>query len=193
MQSGSGQARRKRGSRQQGFTLIELLVTISVIAILLAIGVPYFSDATLGSTLSSYANSLAASAYLARGEAIKTNGAATLCVSSNGTSCGGGGWEQGWIVFRDPNRNAAVDGGEAVIQVKGALAPGMKIDANPAATSFTFLPTGVGVLADATAVTVDTTLTVCRLTPNPGTQERVVRIGVTGLPSVTRTTTGACS
>lgn len=172
-------------SPERGFTLVELLVTISVMAILLVIAVPSFTDVTLGSKLSSYANSLAASAYLARSEAIKTNNSATLCVSSNGTSCAAGGWEQGWIVFRDPNKNAAVDAGEAVIQVQAALPTGMKVAADTGATSFIFSPTGVSSFLS------DTTLTVCRATP-AGSQERVVTIRATGRPDVKKTATGIC-
>jgi type IV fimbrial biogenesis protein FimT len=158
---------------QHGFTLIELMVTIAVMAILLAIAVPSFTDVTLGSKLSSYANNLAASAYLARGEAIKRNAAVTLCA---GTSCpGAGGWEQGWIV-------QAADG--TVIQRQQALSTGLKFTEAGGATSLIFQPSGVGATS--------ASLKVCRATPTLGGIERVVSITATGRPSVTRTTTGLC-
>ena len=160
-----------------GFTLIELLVTISVAAILLMIAVPSFLDATLGSKLSSYANNFAASAHLARSEAIKRNAVVTLCVSSNGTSCASGGWEQGWIV-------RAADG--SVIQRQQALPAGLKFSEAAAKDSIGFRPSGVG--TDSAA-----TLTVCRATPTVGGQEREVSISVTGRPSVKKTTSGSCS
>ena len=157
---------------QAGFTLIELMVTIAVMAILLAFGVPYFSDVSLGSKLGSYANSLVANAYLARSEAIKTNSPVTLCASSNGTSCAGA-WEQGWIVL---------SGGTA-IQHQPALPPGFLVNAS--AGSIDFLPTGVSASTAAT-------LKVCRSAPTAGWTERKVSISATGLPSVTKTTTGTC-
>ncbi|MHB1054096.1 MAG: GspH/FimT family pseudopilin [Thiobacillus sp.] len=166
----------KRGPLQRGFTLIELMVTISILAILLMIAVPSFIEVTLGSKLGAYANNLAASAHLARSEAIKRNAVVTLCVSSNGTSCASGGWEQGWIV-------RAADG--TVVQRQQALPAGFKATETGGATSIGFQPSGVGAAA--------ATLTVCRATPTAGGQERVVTISPTGRPNVTKTTTGSCS
>jgi type IV fimbrial biogenesis protein FimT len=132
----------------------------------------------LGSKLGSYANSLVSGAHLARSEAIKRGAPVTLCVSSNGTSCGSGsgGWEQGWIV-------RATDG--TVIQRQQALPADLKVTEGVASTSLVFNPSGVGASSAA--------FTVCRATPTAGGQERVVSISLTGRPSVAKTTTGSCS
>jgi len=158
---------------QQGFTLIELMITITVLGILLAVAVPSFTDAVLGSKLRSYANNFLASVYLARGEAIKRNSVVNLCASSNGTSCTGD-WEQGWIVLT----------GTTVIQRQSALSSGMKMTESGGVSSINFQPTGVGV--------TPATLTVCRATPSVGGQERVISISATGRASVAKTTTGSC-
>lgn len=161
---------------QGGFTLIELMITIAVMAILLAIVIPSFTDATLGSKLRSQANDLAAGVLLARSEAIKRNKTVTLCASSNGTSCTGG-WADGWIVIGS-------DG--TVILKHPAAAGGFLINSTSATvTSVIFQPTGVGA--------TQTTLTVCRATPSVGSQERAVRISTTGKTKVSKTTTGSCS
>ena len=159
---------------QQGFSLIELMIAIALLGILLAIAVPSFTDAVLGSKLRSYANNFLASTYQARGEAIKRNSVVKLCASSNGTSCTGS-WEQGWIV-------QAFDG--TVIQRQPALSSGMKMTESGGISSIDFQPTGVGA--------TQATLTVCRATPSAGDQERVISINSTGRASISKTTTGSC-
>ena len=165
-----------------GFTLIELVVTVLILAILVTVGVPSFSDATLGSRLGSYANELVTSAYLARSEAMKRNLPVTLCTSTNGTSCAvSGGWEQGWIVLEAST--------STVIEHQQARAPGYKVMAkdasNAAIYSVAFQPTGFGA--------TQATFTVCRYLPEAGKQERVVTLSPTGNPAVSRTETGTCS
>ena len=53
--------RRAVRARRGGFTLIELMVAIAVLAILVALAVPNFNDATLSARLNGFANSLVAS------------------------------------------------------------------------------------------------------------------------------------
>lgn len=161
----------------QGFTLIELMIVIAVIAVLLSLAVPAFMDAALSSKLSSYANNFVGSAHLARSEAIKRNAVVILCVSTNGTSCTAGGWEQGWIVRS----------GTTLIHRQQALPNGFKIteQSGTPLISLNFQPTGIGATS--------ATLKVCRSAPNVGKQDREIVISLTGRPSVTTKNTGTCS
>ena len=164
-------ARRGRGPRHGGFTVVELMIAIAVLAILVALAVPNFNDASLSARLNGFANSLVASAQVARSEAIKRNTSITLCRSANGTSCAGsGGWQQGWIIMS----------GATVLQRQQALPTEFSITGG----DVTFPATVVG--------TTPVTLTVCRKTP-VGSEERLVTISGTGAAYVTTTTTGTCS
>lgn len=179
-------------SNPKGFTLVELMVTVAVLVILLMIAVPSLNDATLGKQLGSYANNLAASAYLARSEAIKRNARITLCASSDGTNCAtSGGWQQGWIV-RCPSNDGVTcvaegTGSPVVFQRQPALPSGFSvITSGP--ISLRFQPTGVETGAEPTHAT----LIFCRASPL-GHEERKVTIGATGGAAVKPTTTGSCS
>ncbi len=93
-------ANRRGGS---GFTLIELIMTITVAAILLAIGVPSFKYVTSANRASSEINALLGDMQFARGEAIKEGQPITICAAANGAPpcLGTTLWQNGWIVFSD--------------------------------------------------------------------------------------------
>lgn len=156
-----------------GLSLIEMIVVVAILGITARIALPSYQNFALGSKLGSMANFMVSSVHLARSEAIKRNTAVTLCVSSNGTSCGSGGWEQGWIVLA----------GSTVIQRQQALPAGFK--GNSSQVTHSFPPSGVG--------TATTTVTFCRATPEAGGTERVVTISATGRPEVSKTNNGSCS
>jgi type IV fimbrial biogenesis protein FimT len=160
---------------QAGFSVVELMIAITIVAVLLTMAVPTFKDASLASQLRSSANNLLSSARLARSEAIKRNVPVTLCASSNGTSCGGGAWEQGWIVMT----------GGTVLHRQYAAPSGYRIIEANGQASLTFPPWGAGA--------TPATITVCRASPSIGAQERVITIDASGRADVRRTTTHVCS
>src|SRR5215207_645576 len=164
-----------RRAHARGFTIIELMTALVIAAILMAVAVPSFRNASLGSQLSSAANNLLASVQLARSEAIKRNVAVTLCASADGATCaGGGGWEQGWVV------RAAAE----VIQSQPALPDRYLVTQAGGTAPLSFQPIGIGATAAA--------FTVCRDDPD-GSQERIVTVRAAASAYVTRTETGSCS
>jgi type IV fimbrial biogenesis protein FimT len=103
---------------EYGFTLIELMVTLAVAAIILGLGVPSFKEFIRSNAMTSKANIFVADLNFTRSEAIKRGNPATICKSNNQTSCTtAGGWEQGWIVFADPNNPGTVDAGETILRI----------------------------------------------------------------------------
>ncbi|HYM35761.1 MAG TPA: GspH/FimT family pseudopilin, partial [Steroidobacteraceae bacterium] len=137
--------------------------------------VPSYQDASLNSQLRSMANDLVSSTHLARSEAFKRNSIVTICVSSNGTTCGAGGWEQGWIVMS----------GATVLDHQSAAPTGFKITATNGNATLQFQPTGAGSTSE--------TLTVCRATPTVGSTQRIVAIDAVGRVSVSQSTATSCS
>jgi type IV fimbrial biogenesis protein FimT len=126
--------------KSRGFTLMELLVVIAVSGILLAVAVPAFSTFVLSERQNSEVSSLAFSLDFARAEAIKQDNSAGIevCASSNGSTCTGGTWSQGWIVIPS--------GGGTPLLVIPALTSGNTLTAvtgTTAATSTTFTPNGL--------------------------------------------------
>ena len=102
--------------RQRGFTLAELLIVLVIVAILAGVGVPALRDLVLSNRQAAAVNELVAAMQMARSHAITrgegfdaytaANGTVVVCASSDGASCGGG-WNEGWIIFRDADGDAS--------------------------------------------------------------------------------------
>jgi type IV fimbrial biogenesis protein FimT len=159
---------------QRGFTIVELMVSLTLMSMLIYMAVPAFRDAGLPSQLRAIANGMVAATQVARSEAIKRNATVTLCVSSDGATCGTGNWQQGWIVIS----------GTTVLHSEPATPSGYRVTPSAGSVALTFDATGLGATPD--------TFIVCRQTPRAGAQERVVTLTAAGRASVKTTTTGAC-
>ncbi len=171
-------------ARSAGFTLIELMVTMTVLIVLMAVAVPSFNNAVLGSKLSGYANNFVASVQLARSEAIKRNAPITMCRSADGSSCASsGGWQQGWIIFNDKDSSGAINGDETRIHYQQALASEFAFTGDV----YTIVFQGSGL--NSTPVT--NPLVLCRASP-AGSQERAITVSTTGRAASNITHNGTC-
>ncbi len=134
----------RRRTVSAGFTLIELMVVLVVAAVLQSLAAPAVSAMLDSVRVTSAVNSLFSSFLLARSEAIKRNAHAVVCKSDSGETCAtGGGWEQGWIVFHDVNKNARRDPGEARLSRQSALSASIRLTGNgPVASYVSYTPMG---------------------------------------------------
>lgn len=162
---------------QRGFTLIELMVTVAVAVIMLAVAVPGFKDITRSNKLSTNVNTFVLALRLARSEGIKSGGA-TLCASNNQTSCAGGDWTRGWILFSDFDLDGTLDAGESIVRVSDAMPAGATL---PTASATTVTYAGTGFLNPA-----GTSLTFVFCGGRTGTGAgRTVAVNRTGRPTTT--------
>ena len=175
-------AARAEVAQHRGFTLIEALIGMTVVAILLTCIVPAFGGLMAEVQLRSAAYALADALALARSEAIKHGARANLCKSSDRRQCTtAAGWEAGWLLFLDDNRNGALDRDEVVVRVKPLAPRGITARANqPLANYVSFTPLGHARLLSG-ALQMGT-VTVCR----PGLRPYHVVLANTGRVRVER-------
>lgn len=176
----------------RGFTLIELLVALSVMAILVTVAIPAYSNMLTSHRLTTQANAFLGALHFARSEAIKRNGRVVVCKSSSGESCADSGdWQQGWIVFEDPNNNASLDDAEALLRRGQALEVGFVMTGNaPVVAYVSYTP--LGLTKKTSGAFQAGTITLCAPDGSEGDARQVV-ISITGRPRINKTAATSCS
>jgi prepilin-type N-terminal cleavage/methylation domain-containing protein len=104
-----------------GFTLIELMVTVVILAVILGVGIPSFSNLIGSSNTDSVVRRLSSSLAYARSEAVTRAEEVVVCASSNGTACNAAndtGWASGWLVYEDDDGDGVLDGTETILRVE---------------------------------------------------------------------------
>lgn len=95
-----------RSRKASGFTLIELMVTLAILAILLMLATPSFTEWRRDAQLRAIANNLVNSLSIARSEALKRNQPVRLAFITEGTPA----TITGWQVYEDSDLNDSFDG-----------------------------------------------------------------------------------
>jgi type IV fimbrial biogenesis protein FimT len=144
-----------------GFTMIELIITMSIVAILLAIGIPSFKYVTVSNRISTEVNALLGDMQFARSEAIKEGLPVTVCSSVDGLNCNGGGvWQSGWMVFLDSSGNQGDQirqGNESILRVQPAFTSTDTFGVPPPGnfSAITFNREGYATTSNVTIVTLE--------------------------------------
>lgn len=123
--------KRRAVCRASAFTLVETMIGLALLAILFAAAIPSWGRHFAERTLRERADALADSFLLARAEAIRRGGRVAVCPrAADRCDPGAAGWEHGWLVFADDNRNGVRDTGEPVVAREGAALVGLTIRGN---------------------------------------------------------------
>jgi len=114
-----------------GVTLIELLIGLALAAILGCIALPVWGDWIADYQVLNHAQKLAGTMDIARTEAVKHGRPVNLCKSADLRDCATtGGWEAGYILHVDGDRDGAVDSGQMALRVEGPATAGITIRGN---------------------------------------------------------------
>jgi len=144
----------------RGFSLIELMVVVAIVAIMVAIGAPSFSEMMRRNRLSAAASALQVSLSLARSEAVKRGSDARVTVAANTTA---GAWANGWTVFVDGTGTANggvaptadTTGATAVTRVEVVAAPTGPVSTGQTGSLNYFTYNGVGRLITTTGASAN--------------------------------------
>ncbi len=168
----------------RGFTLVELAITLVIAAIVLAVGAPNLQGMLAKYRVDGQYTGLMDDLLLAREEARNSGAPTAVCASSDGSSCTGGSWAAGHIVFRDAGDAGTVDAGDTVLRYAQAAPAGVVISATLQASGAPYGQTYIHFEADGK---VDTSGTLLLTTCAPGQLPKLLTLqrngfitGVTG-------------
>jgi type IV fimbrial biogenesis protein FimT len=141
-------SRTERNERRKvsGVSLLELLIVITIGAILFSVGIPSYRSVTNSNRIAAEVNGLLGDMQYARAEAIRRGQTVTVCASTDGASCSNAtAWQNGWLVFSNPNGDTTVDPGDTVLRVQVAFSGTDTFDASNGVGVVTFNREGFAV------------------------------------------------
>jgi type IV fimbrial biogenesis protein FimT len=116
------------------------MAAVAVLAILLGLGVPAYTDTIRNNQIAASSTDLVTALSLARNEAMKRGLRVSVCAAANADACAeGNDWSNGWIVFVDNfGARGVMNDGDVPLQSWAAPAGGVVVGSvEAAAVSFT--------------------------------------------------------
>lgn len=80
--------------KARGFTVVELMLVVAILAILVGVGLPSFSNSVKDKRISSITSEFISAVYVARNEALTRRAVVTLDQNP-------AGWQAGWSINRE--------------------------------------------------------------------------------------------
>jgi type IV fimbrial biogenesis protein FimT len=103
-----------RPAAQLGHTLVELVIVLALAALLTVMAGPPIMGMWQNNNLTGALNGFVGQLNFARLEATVRHQNVVLCAASSGARCSGGvQWEQGWMIFTDPDGDRDCTDGNA--------------------------------------------------------------------------------
>lgn len=153
--------------RQRGLTFIELMITLSIAAILAAIGMPALGMMLARSQQQSAESALQASLMHARDLAITRHMQVIVCPSADHHTCASwDDWQDGWLIAADANHDHEPDIG-APLEAFDAMPARMHVISSSGRPRVIFHP-------DGSASGHNAQLTICQLDDRRGGRAVVV-------------------
>lgn len=122
---------RERGRDVSGSIFVELLIGLCLIALVATLAAPMYGRWIASRQLANHAEFLAETLNRARSEAVKRGVRVDLCKTIDLRQCAeSGGWESGWLMFVDADRNGEIESADDVIRAEGPPGNGITIRAN---------------------------------------------------------------
>ena len=129
--------------RRRGVTLLELIITLAIAGVLLAVAVPLARRSLRNARMIATGNRFLHALHLARSEALRRGVRVTLCKSTDGAGCADhGGWDQGWLVFRDADADGRPDSSAAILLVSASLDRAVMSGNRPVRSYVSYAPDG---------------------------------------------------
>lgn len=131
--------------RTRGFTLVELMVVLAVSGTLLLVAVPAFTALSASTRVSRTAHELSADLAAARMLAVARAQPVGVCPSDGAGGCRDDGiWDQGWILFLDPERRRRPRDGRDILRLSSPDPGGatVRVRSSAGRAQARFLPDG---------------------------------------------------